>query len=151
MSDSWVTLIPKDPLFRPKENAFAEALVAFKKLAPNADEIKLIVSDVVRFYDCGTNFEAVYCPSCNTQIQIEQWQDLMSIDSNKKGFNLNFYELSCCRSSHNLNELNYSWHQGFSVFALEAMNPNVGELSEEAIKTFENILGTRLSAIYQHI
>jgi hypothetical protein len=50
-----------------------------------------------------------------------------------------------------LHELGYDWPQGFGRFALDAMNPNIGELDDRLKTQFEKILGTKLRVIYQHI
>jgi hypothetical protein len=45
----------------------------------------------------------------------------------------------------------YEWPQGFGRFALDAMNPNIGILQDRYKLEFEEILGTKLRVIYQHI
>jgi hypothetical protein len=50
-----------------------------------------------------------------------------------------------------VDDVAYEWPQGFAQFALDAMNPNIGELDEELKKEFEEILDTPLRVIYQHI
>jgi hypothetical protein len=59
--------------------------------------------------------------------------------------------MPCCGVSNTLHELVYEWPQGFGRFALEAMNPNIGILEDEHKKELEELLGTKLRVIYQHI
>jgi hypothetical protein len=42
----------------------------------------------------------------------------------------------------------YEWPQGFGRFALDAMNPNIGELQDKYKREVEKILGTKLRVIY---
>jgi len=72
-------------------------------------------------------------------------------DNYADGFKLASYAMPCCKSPASLHELRYEWPQGFSRFALEAMNPNIGKLEDRFKKEFEEILGTRLRVIYQHL
>ena len=67
------------------------------------------------------------------------------------GFKLATYVTPCCRKKCTLHELVYQWAQGFGCFAINAMNANIGELEDKCRREFENILGTKLRVIYQHI
>ena len=59
--------------------------------------------------------------------------------------------MPCCNTICTLNDLAYDWPQAFGRFAIEAMNPNIGELPEVHLAELEAILGTSLRVIYQHI
>jgi hypothetical protein len=61
------------------------------------------------------------------------------------------YKTPCCNASMTLHELVYEWPQGLGRFALEVMNPRIGKLDDRYKKEFEEILGTRLRVIYQHL
>lgn len=67
------------------------------------------------------------------------------------GFKLAAYAVPCCRKEYTLHDLAYDWPQAFGRFALDAMNPNIGELDAKFKREFEKILGTKLRVIYQHI
>ena len=67
------------------------------------------------------------------------------------GFALCPYRTPCCGAEHSLDQLTYEWPQGFARFAIDAMNPNIGTLSDQHKAEFEDILGTRLRIIYQHL
>jgi hypothetical protein len=163
MSDHWIALIPEDPRFVPDPAKRERARDRFAQIAPEADEIKIRVSEKVEFFDCGENFERVRCPACRAEIPVAWWQDRMSEDSGREGwgdrmddgrgdgFKLANYATPCCGKECTLHDLVYEWPQGFGHFALDAMNPNIGELEDKYKQEFETILGTQLRVIYQHI
>ena len=67
------------------------------------------------------------------------------------GFKLATYPTPCCGAQYTLHQFVYEWPQGFGRFALDAMNPAIGELEERYKAELEEILGTKLRVIYQHI
>jgi hypothetical protein len=150
MSDNWIALIPEDPRIVPDAAKRQRARDRFAEIAPDADEIEIKVSEKVEFFECGANFERVLCPSCSAEIPVDWWQDRMDEDSGD-GFKLASYATPCCGNKCTLHELVYEWPQGFGRFALDAMNPNIGELEDKYKREFETILGTKLRVIYQHI
>ena len=163
MSDNWLALIPDDPRFVPDAAKRQCAHDRFAEIAPDADEINIKVSEKIEFFDCGANFERILCPSCSAEIPVDWWQDRMQEDSgvdgwqdrmdedSGDGFKLAAYVTPCCGKKCTLHELVYEWSQGFGRFALDAMNPNIGELEDKYKREFETILGTKLRVIYQHI
>ena len=150
MSDNWIALIPEDPRCVPDAAKQRRARDRFAEIAPESDEIEIKVSEKIEFFDCGANFERVLCPSCGSEIPVEWWQDRMDEDSDE-GFKLASYATPCCGKKCTLHELVYEWPQGFGRFALDAMNPNIGELEDKYKRECEKILGTKLRVIYQHI
>ncbi len=150
VSDNWIALIPEDPNFIPEAGKQSRARDRFAEIAPDADEINIKVSDKVAFFDCGGNFERILCPHCRTEIPVAWWQDRMDEDYSN-GFMLARYATPCCNTLHTLHELVYEWPQGFGRFALDARNPNIGKLEARYREEFEEILGTRVRVIYQHI
>ena len=150
MSDNWITLIPEDPKFIPDPRRQSRARDRFLEIAPDADEVKIKVSDEVEFFHCGENFERILCPCCHTEIPVPWWQERMDEDYSN-GFMLAKYATPCCNSLCTLHELVYEWPQGFGRFALDAMSPNIGKLEDRHKKELEEILGTRLRVIYQHM
>jgi hypothetical protein len=149
MSDNWIALIPEDPRFVPDLTKQRRARDRFAEIAPDADEIEIKVSESVEFFDCGTHFERVRCPSCGAEIPLAWWQDRMDEDHDD-GFKLAAYATPCCGRKSTLNEFVYEWPQGFARFALDAMNANIGQLDDKYKREFENILGIKLRIIYQH-
>jgi hypothetical protein len=151
MSDHWIALVPQDPNFVPDPQTHDDALNLFQAIAPDADEIEIKLSDTIQFFDCGTNFERILCPRCGQQLLLDWWQDRMGDDHDGNGFQLAKYSTPCCGAFVGLDELRYEWPQAFARFGIDAMNPNIGELSDDHRGEFERILGTPLRTIYQHI
>src|SRR5437879_11799207 len=81
MSDHWIALIPEDPRFVPDPAKRERARDRFSQIAPDAEEIEIKVSEKVRFFDCGQNFERIRCPSCGAEIPVNWWQNRMDDDS----------------------------------------------------------------------
>lgn len=150
MSDNWITLIPEDPRFIPEVTNHSRARDRFIELAPESDQVEIRLCEKVKFFDCGGNFERIRCPSCGSEIPVEWWSERMDEDYDD-GFKLAPYATPCCSARRTLHELVYEWPQGFGLFALDAMNPNIGRLEERYKREFEEILGTTLRVIYQHI
>jgi hypothetical protein len=150
MSDNWIALIPEDPRFVPDVAKQRRARDRFAEIAPEAEEIEIKVSEKVEFFDCGSNFEHIRCRSCGTEIPVAWWQDQMDEDYDD-GFKLAAYATPCCGKKSTLHELVYEWPQGFGRFALDALNPNIGKLDDKYKRELEEILGTKLRVIYQHI
>jgi hypothetical protein len=154
MSDNYIVLVPVDPRFVPAAEKQQVARKRFAEIAPDVELIDLKVSPNFQFFDCGENFERVSCPSCGAQLDEDWWQDRMEEDIEGEGTEVHFrlaaYPTHCCGTQCNLNELQYDWPQRFGRFALDAMNPNIGELKDEHKREFEKILGTPLIVVYQH-
>lgn len=150
MSENWIALVPEDPHFIPDPARQSLARARFAEMAPEADDIEIIVSETVRFFDCGGNFDTIVCPACGEEIPLAWWQERMD-DDFEDGFKLDRYGTPCCHSARTLRELLYDWPQTFGRFALDARNPNIGTLDAEQQRELEEILGTKLIVVYQHI
>jgi len=151
MSDNLIKLIPEDPLYIPDIDRQSAVLRWLQKLAPTADEIEVKVSDEVVFHDCGTNFESVACPSCETDIVMEWWQEWMEQDYGENSFSLSLRALPCCGHSTNLQQLRYDLPQGFSKWSIEPINPNIAEIRKKDLKRIEEAIGCALRVIYQRL
>ncbi len=150
MSDNWMTIIPEDPHLIPSEDRQKQARSWFARLAPLAEAVEIKTSDRVEFHDCGSNLQRVICPSCGTAIPLEWWQQRMA-DDHDDGFKLSEFPTPCCIAPLTLHELTYDWPQGFGRFALDVMNPQIGELDAAQREELTRILGTPIRVIYQHI
>ncbi|HVS34727.1 MAG TPA: hypothetical protein VMS17_04035 [Gemmataceae bacterium] len=150
MSDNYVILIPEDPHHVPARERQQKALERFREIAPRSREIKATMTEAVRFFDCGGNFERILCPNCGADIPVPWWRARMDSDY-KAGFPLEKAATPCCGVQHTLHELTYEWPQGFGRFGIEAMNPNIGRLDDKLKVEFEQILGCSCRVIYQHI
>jgi hypothetical protein len=151
MSDDWIVLVPEDPLFVPPLEKQFSARDRFAQIAPDAEEIKIYAGEGIQLFDAGENLMAIYCPSCKGQISVEWWLERVDEDNTGNGFELRPYPAPCCRQLSSLQGLVYDWNQAFGSFAIEAMNANIGLLEDRYIQEFEQILGTKLVVVYQHI
>lgn len=151
MSDNWIAIVPEDAGLVPDPSTHEIALELFRKIAPNADEIEIKLTDQIEFFDCGANFERITCPHCGQVISIDWWQDRMEDDHDGRGFRLAEYSAPCCGTAVSMNDLRYDWPQAFARFGIVVMNPNIAELSNDQRREFQRILGTPLRIIYQHI
>jgi hypothetical protein len=131
MSDNWIRVIPEQPDVVLDEERQQRAVSYFRTIMARTAEVRASINDCIVFFDCGGNFESVACPSCETSIDIDLWHDWMNEDFDGEGFTLKEHAMSCCGAQHTLHELRYEMPQGFGRFELCAMNPNLGELSEE--------------------
>jgi hypothetical protein len=147
MSDNYLRFIPTDPEYVPEARDAARNLLA--ALLPDAQKVKASLHDEVQFVDCGTNFEKILCPRCRARIDMDWWSDSM-----RNALHVKFRQLEvtlpCCHEPASLNDLDYRWPMGMARFVLEAMNPNVRELSPEGLEQLEQLLGCRLRAIWAH-
>jgi len=150
MSDRCIVLVPKDPHFVPDETTHARAHERLAEFCPQAELVEIQVSPTVELFDCGQNLQQILCPSCGAEISVDWWQDQMDKDYDD-GFKLEQYAMPCCSSQNSLHQLVYEWPQTFGRFALSAMNPKIELLDDPQTRELEEILGTRLVVINQHI
>jgi hypothetical protein len=150
MSDDWISIIPEDPKFIPDGRKRSRARDRLAEIAPHAEKIEIKLYEKVEFFNSGANFERIDCPSCRSEIPIVWWGDRMDEDY-ANGFPLARYTTPCCGKLHTLHELVYDWPQGFGLFALDAMNPEIGILEDRHKEEIEEILGTKVRVIYQHL
>lgn len=148
MSDSWINIIPKDPQFVPTEDA--QALAYMKQIVGRADEVKVQLTKEIRFVDCGENFERAICPACGAEIDIEWWKDEMERQF-EWGYTLEPVALRCCGREICLAALSYDWPQGYARFSVEAMNPEVPDLTPEQTRHFEVLLGCAVIKVLQRL
>lgn len=155
MSDSWITLVPRETGFVPSEDRQKAGLALFNSIAHDAEEVVIVNHPSIKFFDCGENFESVSCPHCQSKLDMDWWSETMeedTLDNASDGpFQLKAYTLPCCERQETLDKLVYEWPQAFGRFALDAMNTNIDALSVEQIADLEAALGCRLVVIYQHI
>lgn len=150
MSDDWLILIPTDPQWIPTEAQQAAARVVLERLCPNAERRDVAASDTISFRDAGANFSAIRCPNCGAQIDRDWWLARMD-DANSNSFTDLSVVTPCCGTNTTLNDLEYDWPQGFSIWALEAMNPGRGRLTEDELRAFATALGHSVREIWTHI
>jgi hypothetical protein len=149
VSENWIRLISVDPQYIPDLFQQKRAIKELAIIAPEAD-ITVQLYDTIQLFDCGGNFERVLCPSCKTEVSVDWWAERLNEDY-ENGFKLATYVLPCCNARCTFNEMVYEWPQAFGKFSLEARNPNIGMLNEKDKNVLEEILGTSLIVVYQHL
>ena len=151
MSDHYIHIIPVDPRFVPDTPAQNAATATLRAMVTRADDVWDKIDDQIVFHDCGENFEQVRCLGCGANISIDTWQEWMNADySEEEGFRLEPVPLSCCNQRYTLNDLVYEMPQGFSRYALSALNID-RDLTETLITKLEGALGCRVRIIHQMI
>ncbi|WP_404465978.1 hypothetical protein LG331_06565 [Vreelandella aquamarina] len=152
MSDHHIVFIPADPHYLPTEQQVSSAKAALWQWMPEAEAIEAAVAEYVQFHDCGSNFEYVRCHVCGQELTIPQWHLLMEQDYDlERGFGLTPQTLPCCGSVASVNQLVYSFVQGFSRFSLTAINPRTGAVSAQQTELLQRQLGHPLLVIYCHL
>lgn len=149
MSDHYLAFIPEDPVFVPGKASQAAALALVRQAWPHIEEVEVITDEHVVFRDCGENFESIRCPHCDTEIEVEHWQELMDRDyMDEGGFRLDALPMSCCGKKSTLNALSYRWPMGFSRFVLRTADPGCA-VPEPLRIELESAMGCRLRLIHQ--
>lgn len=151
MSDTRIRVIPEQPDLVPDKERQQRAVLHLRTIVAQNAELRATAYGRIVFVDCGGNFESVACPFCGAEVDIDSWQEWMDEDFDGNGFTLSRHAMPCCGAQHTLHELKYQLPQGFARFEVSAMDPNLGELSEDQIAQLEQILGCRVRIIYQHI
>jgi hypothetical protein len=150
MSDNWLILIPASAEYVPSKAAQERAIALFKKIAPAADEIGVVLSERPCLIDCGANLQNITCPDCRQDLGRDWWIDWANREA-ELDFPLKPVALPCCGAMRNRADLVYDWPQGFARFCLEAMNPNIRDLPNGAEREFEAILGCSVRKIWRHL
>ena len=145
-------MVPENVGFVPPVKSHESALARLREMMPKADEVKIQLTDKIRFEHCGGLFEGIKCPKCTKEIEVDRWQEWMDKDFGEDhDFKLEPIELSCCRASRTLHDLDYRPPQGFARFSLESLNPNISEMPKKSLNTVEQILECPLRVIYRRI
>ncbi|MCL5426139.1 MAG: hypothetical protein M1154_11030 [Gammaproteobacteria bacterium] len=152
MSDNHIVIIPAEPRYLPTDYQVAAVKEVLRQWMPEVEAIEDEISANVEFRDCGSNFEYVRCSECGKELTIAQWHVLMDQDYDlEHGFQLRCYPLPCCGEQASVNQLQYSFVQGFSRFTLTAVNPRIGQIDNEQVNTLRRLLGCSPIIIYRHI
>jgi hypothetical protein len=148
MSDDWMIVVPVDALAKPPQERIDAAFSLLQELRPDGDDPELHVDDVPAFFDCGSNFENVFCPFCEAVLESSWWNAAMNRwceDQRKLSV-----ETPCCHRETSLNELDYDAPQAFACVGMELMNPGY-DLEPEERRQVEGALGLPVRIIWRHL
>jgi hypothetical protein len=149
MSDNWLRYVPADPYFRPVLSCTAAAEAMLRSFAPQAESVRSEFHGSVTFFDPGANWSGVECSACGTDAEA-WWGEAMSFAAETRFTSLST-TAQCCGATVSLNELRYGWPAAFGSFVLEAMNPNIKNLSPEQIERLSAIIGCAVREIPVHL
>ena len=149
MSDNWLQFVPSNPAFEPSADAANAARTLLMSFAPKAEEVKAEFKPAVHFFHPGENWSGVKCPACGADAE-EWWNEAMSAASDNAFADLSV-TMPCCEANTSLNDLNYVWPAGFARFVLEAMNPNIQDLTPVQERQLVERVGSGLRKIWVHI
>jgi hypothetical protein len=156
MSESWLTVIPTDPRWRPDE-AMAEATVrVLQQLVPDATRIEIVDGTAVELIDAGENLTAVRCPRCGAELVTDWWIGAMDraadqgfVDGGATGgFTDLSTEVPCCGALISLNDLDYDWPQGFARWRIEVFEPHCERLGDADVGQLSEALGHAVRIVY---
>lgn len=149
MSDNYLQYVPVDSKFRPTAAAAEQARALLEAFVPEAEEVNIISEEQVRFFHPYGNWSGVRCPIFGEDAE-SWWKEAMSA-SYETGFTDLNVIAGCCGASVSLNDLNYVWPAAFGCFALEAMNPNVPDLTPSQKQQLMACLGCELRTVQGHV
>jgi len=140
-------LIPTDPPFVPDYEAAFQARERLASFLPRADEVTARVDDEIAFVDAGANTGEIHSPACAAEVPWDWFIERMDA-----AWPSRFSDLStvtpCCRARCSLNDLEFTAPAGFARFKLEALDPDVVDLTGEQLSELERLLGTPLRRIW---
>lgn len=142
-------VVPANALAKPPRERIDAAFALLQELRPDAQDPELYVDDAPKFIDCGSNFENVFCPFCEADLE-SWWNDAMSRWWNSQGRRELTVETPCCHRQTSLNELDYIAPQAIACVAMELMNPGY-DLEPEERQQVETALGLPVRIIWRHI
>ncbi len=114
-----------------------------------ASDVVCHIKEQVVFVDAGGNWDGVHCPSCGADAE-GWWSDAMEVAA-ESGFENLRVIAACCGADVSLNELRYGWPVAFGRFFLEAANPNVAGISEQALQQLGDAVGGPMRQIQVHV
>ena len=150
MSDIIYKIIPETYDYYPADVKSIDEAVQLLKMYIKADDITWKGFENPTFIDCGSNFETVCCPFCGECIDIDDWQEMISLSYEKGQFKNIDILLPCCKKGSTLNNLKYQSDCGFAKFVIEVLNPEYPPCKydlHEASKCFGKLSLRMITAI----
>jgi hypothetical protein len=153
VSDNVLVIFPTDPGWVPNSqlaNRAAEVIACLT--AASGDQLELTRTDNIEFIDAGENFEAIRCPLCGHELDVDWWQDHMGRQySRDDGFQLEPITAPCCGGATTLKELAYEWPLGFARWTAAVWNPGRGWLTDDELREVELALEHPVRQTFRHI
>ncbi|REK18366.1 MAG: hypothetical protein DWQ37_04435 [Planctomycetota bacterium] len=118
--------------------------------APDSQETSINFYDSIRFIHPSANWSGVRCPICHADAQ-EWWSEVVNSAYPSGVFSDLNVIAPCCGATVSLNAMEYLWPAAFGSFMLDAMNPNIPNLSDEQLHQLESCLRCRLKCVWAHI
>ena len=108
------------------------------------DVFKIINDGQKHFFDCGENFEYMRCSICDANMDSNWWGEQMD-NTYKNNFDDLNVVTDCCGSKASLNELNYSWDEGFARFAVQTESSMFSD--ENILRKIDSLIGAKTKLI----
>ncbi len=150
MSDTYLCLIPTDPVYVPELRAQRAALGLFCALlaADSPGNATIEVTDHVELVHPIECFDRIFCPGCGAEIAEDWWYArLDELYDPRAGFANLTVTVPCCDATCSLNDLDYSGPAGFARFRLQVLYPE-RDLATEEFAQLEGILGSSLRKVW---
>ena len=147
MSDNYLKLIPTQPEYSPAGAAQIAARKLLRSVVRESGEVTTKTGAEIEFVDAGGNFERITCPNCGEGISNIWWSSSVS-QARQSRFRFLNVVTPCCQTEASLNDLEYTWPQGFARFVLVAKNPGITTVDNETLERLEELLGCRLRVIW---
>jgi hypothetical protein len=151
MSDNILKIVPRDPLFRPSEEAEKAVKQLLGAMIPLHDSLEAKRHNGIVFVDCGENHERTTCPVCSADVG-KHWSQWMSDSYRRSGFRDRKVVVPCCGATVDLNDLLYDFPMGFASWSIELWNPNPATFRPaEDERLIETALGTPVRQVLARI
>jgi hypothetical protein len=123
LSDIIYKIIPETYDYYPADAKSIDGAIQILKMYIKADDITWTGFENPAFIDCGSYLESVCCPFCDESIDMDDWQEMMSLSYEKSQFTNIDILLPCCKKMSTLNNIRYQSDCGFAKFVIEVLNP----------------------------
>ena len=147
MSDNYLHLIPTTPNYTPSAEQIQRAISLMSSIWPDVFP-EVVARDEVEFIDPGANLAAIYCPRCNSDLDMGWWGEAMDRAA-ATGFRDLSIETPCCGYPTTLNDLRYYWPVGFAKFSISFRNPG-RDFDSATIQRVAEALGAELRKVWAH-
>jgi hypothetical protein len=151
MSDNVLKIVPRDPAFRPSEEAEMAVKQILRAMIPHHDSLEAMRHDSIVFVDCGENHERTTCSVCGADLG-NHWSQWMGSSYRQSRFQDRKVVVPCCGATVDLNDLRYEFPMGFASWFLELWNPDPADfISAEDERLIEAALGAPVRQVLARI